>query len=146
MTLRIQAVLVPFGPATALELTDDQVEELGGGRRAAVIVGIGGNTARLRLGVMDGKNLIGMSKAARAQLGVEIGDEVDATVDLDAAEREVEVPSDLATALDAAGLRAAFDALSFTRRKEVARGVTEAKRTDTRERRIAAALEELAGA
>lgn len=146
MTLRIQAVLVPFGPATALELTDDQVEELGGGRRAAVIVGIGGNTARLRLGVMDGKNLIGMSKAARAQLGVEIGDEVDATVDLDVAEREVEVPSDLATALDAAGLRAAFDALSFTRRKEVARGVTEAKRTDTRERRIAAALEELAGA
>ncbi|GAA4352113.1 YdeI/OmpD-associated family protein [Microbacterium rhizosphaerae] len=146
MTLRIQAVLVPFGPATALELTDDQVEELGGGRRAAVIVGIGGNTARLRLGVMDGKNLIGMSKAARAQLGVEIGDEVDATVDLDVAEREVEVPSDLATALDAAGLRAAFDALSFTRRKEVARGVTEAKRSDTRERRIAAALEELAGA
>lgn len=146
MTLRIQAVLVPFGPATALELTDDQVEELGGGRRAAVIVGIGGNTARLRLGVMDGKNLIGMSKAARAQLGVEIGDEVDATVDLDVAEREVEVPSDLATALDAAGLRAAFDALSFTRRKEVARGVAEAKRADTRERRIAAALEELAGA
>lgn len=146
MTLRIQAVLVPFGPATALELTDAQVEELGGGRRAAVIVGIGGNTARLRLGVMDGKNLIGMSKAARAQLGVEIGDEVDATVDLDVAEREVEVPSDLATALDAAGLRAAFDALSFTRRKEVARGVAEAKRADTRERRIAAALEELGGA
>lgn len=146
MTLRIQAVLVPFGPATALELTDAQVEELGGGRRAAVVVGIGGNTARLRLGVMDGKNLIGMSKAARAQLGVEIGDEVDATVDLDVAEREVEVPSDLATALDAAGLRAAFDALSFTRRKEVARGVAEAKRADTRERRIAAALEELGGA
>src|SRR6478736_2262274 len=115
MTLHIHTVLVPFGPATAIELTDAQVDELGGGRRAAVVVGIGGRTARLRLGVMDGKNLIGMSKAVRAQLGVEIGDEVDATIDLDVAEREVEVPSDLATALDAAGLRGAFDALSFTR-------------------------------
>ena len=40
MTLRIHAVLAPFGPATALELTDAQVEELGGGKRAAVVVGI----------------------------------------------------------------------------------------------------------
>ena len=146
MTLHIHSVLAPFGPAAALELTDPQVDELGGGKRAAVVVGIGGSTARLRLGVMDGKNLIGMSKAVRAQLGVEIGDEVNATIDLDVAERDVEVPSDLATALDAADLRAAFDALSFTRRKEIARGVTEAKRADTRERRIAATVEELAGA
>jgi len=146
MTLHLHAVLAPFGPATALELTDAQVEELGGGKRAAVVVGIRGNTARLRLGVMDGRNVIGMSKAVRAQLGVEIGDEVDATVDLDVADREVEVPTDLATALDAAGVRGAFDALSFTRRKEIARGVAEAKRADTRERRIAAAVEELRGA
>jgi len=143
MTLQIHTVLVPFGPATAIELTDAQVDELGGGKRAAVVVGIGGSTARVRLGVMDGKNLIGLSKAVRAQLGVDIGDEVDATVALDTAEREVEVPDDLAAALEAAGVRAAFDALSFTRRKELARGVAEAKRPDTRERRVAAAVEEL---
>jgi uncharacterized protein YdeI (YjbR/CyaY-like superfamily) len=95
---------------------------------------------------MDGRNVIGMSKAVRAQLGVEIGDEVDAMVDLDVADREVEVPADLSTALDASGLRGAFDAVSFTRRKEIARGVAEAKRADTRERRIAAAVEELRGA
>ncbi|WP_045296717.1 YdeI/OmpD-associated family protein, partial [Microbacterium trichothecenolyticum] len=76
-------------------------------------------------------------------LGVEIGDEVDATIDLDTAEREVEVPADLAAALEAAGVRAAFDALTFTRRKELARGVTEAKRPETRERRVAAAVDEV---
>jgi hypothetical protein len=146
MTLRIHTVLVPFGPATAIELTDEQVTELGGGKRAAVVVGIGGRTARVRLGVMDGKNLIGLSKAVRAELGVDIGDEVDATVDLDTAEREVEVPADLAAALDAAGVRPAFDALTFTRRKELARGVAEAKRPDTRERRVVAAVEEVSGA
>jgi hypothetical protein len=144
MTLQIHTVLVPFGPATAIELTDAQVDELGGGKRAAVVVGIGGSSARVRLGVMDGKNLIGLSKAVRGQLGVDIGDEVDATVALDTAEREVEVPDDLAAALEAAGARAAFDALSFSRRKELARGVAEAKRPDTRERRVAAVVDELA--
>ncbi len=42
MTLQIHTVLAPFGPATAIELTDAQVAELGGGKRAAVVVGIGG--------------------------------------------------------------------------------------------------------
>lgn len=143
MTLQIQTVLEPFGPATAIELTDEQVTQLGGGKRAAVVVGIGGRTARVRLGVMDGRNLIGLSKAVRAQLGVEIGDEVDATIDLDTGERVVDVPDDLAAALDAAGVRGAFDALTYTRRKELARGVAEAKRPDTRERRVAAAVEEV---
>ncbi|MDL9980714.1 YdeI/OmpD-associated family protein [Microbacterium candidum] len=145
MTLQIHTVLEPNGPATAIELTDAQVEELGGGKRAAVVVTIGATTVRLRLGVMGGKNLIGLSKAARAEFGVEIGDTVDAVVALDGAERDVVVPSDLADALAAAGVRAAFDALSFTRRKELARGVAEAKRADTRERRIAAAVEEVRG-
>lgn len=144
MMLQIHTVLVPFGPATAIELTDAQVDELGGGKRAAVVVGVGARTARVRLAVMDGRNVIGLSKAVRAQLGVDIGDEVDATVALDTAEREVEVPEDLAAALAAdPRAHAAFDALSFTRRKELARGVAEAKRPETRERRIAAALDEL---
>jgi hypothetical protein len=143
MTLQLHTVLVPFGPATAIELTDAQVDALGGGKRAAVVVGIGGRSARVRLAVMDGKNLVGLSKAVRAQLGVEIGDEVDVTVALDTAEREVEVPDDLSAALATAGLRAEFDALSYSRRKELARGVAEAKRLETRERRVAAVVEQL---
>lgn len=146
MALHIHTVLAPFGPATAIDLTDAQVEELGGGKRAAVVVGIGGRTARVRLGVMDGRNVIGLSKAVRAQLSVDIGDEVDATISLDTAEREVDVPGDLAAALDAAaGVRAAFEALSYSRRKELARGVAEAKRPETRERRIAAVVADLTG-
>jgi hypothetical protein len=143
MALQIRTVLVPFGPATAIELTDEQVDELGGGKRAAVTVSLGPRTARVRLGVMNGKNVIGLSKAARAELGVDIGDEVDVTISLDAAERQVEVPADLASALERSGVRAAFDALSYTRRKELARGVTDAKRPDTRARRIEAAVGEV---
>ncbi|MCT9820571.1 YdeI/OmpD-associated family protein [Microbacterium sp. W1N] len=142
MSLQLRTELTPFGPAAAIELTDDEVAELGGGKRAAVTVTIGDRRARLRLGVMDGRNVIGLSKAARAELGVDVGDTVDVEVALDTAERVVEVPEDLAAALAAEpGLRAAFDALPPSQRKERARSVAEAKRAETRERRIRAIVE-----
>ena len=75
--------------------------ELGGGKRAPVRVTIGERTVRLRLAGMGGKNLIGLSQAARKELGVAIGDAVTATVELDDAERVLEVPDDLGAALDA---------------------------------------------
>lgn len=143
MALHVRTTLEPVGPATAIELTDAQVEELGGGKRAAVRVTIGDRTARLRLAGMGGCNLIGLSKAARADLGIEIGDTVEAVIELDGAERTVDLPDALAVALDEHGLRAAFDALSYTRRKEAARGVEEAKRDETRQRRIAAVIASL---
>ena len=103
---------------------------------------IGDRTARLRLAVMGGQNLIGLSKAARAELGVEIGDTVDAAIDVDTQERTVDVPDDLAAALDAdPALRSAFDALSYSRRNEHARSVADAKKQATRERRIAAVID-----
>lgn len=144
MMLHVHTVLPKNGPATAIELTDDQVEALGGGKRAAVVVTIGDRSARLRLSVMGGKNLIGMSKAARAELGVEIGDEVDAAIDLDSNERAVELPGDLEAALDAEPqVRAAFDALAPSRRKEIVQSVVDAKKAETREKRVAAAVDGL---
>jgi hypothetical protein len=144
MSITVRTVLESNGPATAIELDDGQVAGLGGGRRAAVRVTIGGRSARLRLGVMGGRNLLGLSKASRAELGVEIGDEVEALVELDEAPREVEVPEDLAAALEAApGAREAFDRLPFTHCKEHVRAILDAKRPETRSRRIEAAIAKL---
>lgn len=142
-TLSLRTRLEPRGPATAVELTDTQVDELGGGRRAAVVVTVAGRSARLRLARMGGANLIGLSKAARAELGVEIGDDVDVQVTLDTAERDVEVPDALASALDDTGLRPAFDAWSYSRRKEAARRVNDAKKPETAMRRVDALIAEL---
>ena len=143
--VKVKQKLEPQGPATAIVLTDAQVDELGGGKRAAVTVTIRGKTARLRLAVMGGQNLIGLSKANRAELGVDIGDTVDATIELDTAERKVDVPGDVAKALAKAKLRKAFDALSYTHQKEHVRAITEAKAPETRSKRIAAMLEKLRG-
>lgn len=142
--LRLHTVLTGRGPAAAIQLTDEQVASFGAGKTFPVAVTIGGRTARLRLARMGGENLIGFSKAVRADLGVEIDQEVDAVIRLDTAERTVDVPAALGEALDAdPALRAAFDALSPSARKEHARAVAEAKQPATRERRIAKIVEGL---
>lgn len=144
--LRVHTVLTGRGPAAAILLTDEQVASFGAGKTFPVAVTIGGRTARLRLARMGGENMIGLSKAARADLGVEIDQEVDAVIRLDTAERTVEVPAALTAALDVdPAVRAAFDALSPSARKEHARAVADAKQDATRERRIAKIVESLRG-
>jgi hypothetical protein len=144
--LRLHTVLTGRGPAAAILLTDEQVASLGAGKAFPVAVTIGGRTARLRLARMGSENMIGFSKAVRADLGLEIDQEIDAVIRVDSAERTVDVPAALAAALDAdPAVRAAFDALSYTTRKEHARSVTEAKQEATRERRIAKIVDALRG-
>lgn len=144
--LRIRTTVEAFGPAAAIFLDDAQVTELGGPRNPPVVVTIGDRSARLRVARMGGRNALGLSKAARADLAVEAGDEVDAVIALDQAERTVDVPPALAAALDAdPAARAAWDRLSYTHRKEHARAIADAKQEATRERRVAKALAMLRG-
>ncbi len=142
--LRLHTVLTGRGPAAAILLTDEQVASFGAGKAFPVAVTIDGRTARLRLARMGDENLIGFSKAVRTELGLEIGQEIDAVIRVDSAERTVDIPAELAAALDAdPAVRARFDALSYSVRKEHARSVAEAKQDATRERRIAKVLDAL---
>lgn len=135
--LSLHTVLEPHGPAAAIVLTDEQVAAFGAGKVFPVVVTIGDRSIRLRLARMGGLNMIGFSKAARTEMGLEMGQEIDATIAVDAAEREVEIPPTLASELDAdAALRSAFDDLSYSKRKEHARQVAEAKTEETRARRV----------
>lgn len=137
--LEFTTTLEPRGPAAAVLLDDAQVAEVGEGAKAfPVRATINGFTWAGRVARMRGENMLGLTKATRTAAGVEPGDEVTVRIELDTAPREVEVPSELATALDAdPALRARFDALAFTHRKEFVRWVQEAKREETRATRIA---------
>ena len=55
--------------------------------------------------------------------------------------RTIALPADLATALEAAGLSAAFERFSHSHRKEYVQAVEAAKRPETRAARIAKTLE-----
>ena len=141
--LNIAATVEPRGPAGAFLLTDDQVAALGGGRKAfPVRVSVNGTTLSLRLARMGGENMIGLSKAVRAQARVEIGSSYDIEIVLDEGERTVEVPADLAAALAAEpDAQASFQRMSYTHRKEYVRWITEAKKEATRADRVATTIE-----
>ncbi|GAA4109023.1 hypothetical protein GCM10022415_01950 [Knoellia locipacati] len=141
--MHLTAVLEPRGPAGALVFTDDQVAAMGDGAKTfPVTVTVGDTTLHLRLARMGGESLVGLSKAARAEAGVEIGDTVTFSIAAETGPRTVEVPGDLAEALarDPAAARA-FESMAYTHRKEYVRWVGEAKREQTRLDRIAKTVE-----
>src|SRR4051812_31115722 len=144
-SLRFTAILLARGPAAAVILDDEQVAVVGeGAKRFPVVATVNGYTWRTSVARMGGEFLVGLSREVREGAGVQAGDTVEVALALDTQPREVEVPEALAGAL--AGdepARAAFEALAFTHRKEFARWIAEAKRDETRQRRVAQALEML---
>lgn len=135
--LHLKTVLEGHGPAAAIVLTDEQVASLGAGKAFPVVVDFGDRSIRLRLSRMGGQNFIGFSKAARAEAGVEIDEEIEVTISPDTEERVIEIPPALALALDAdPAIRAAFENLPPSKRKEMARQIAEAKAEETRTRRL----------
>jgi hypothetical protein len=126
-----------------VECPFDARAEFGEGR-APVLGTVNGTAFRSRLMVYGGKSYLGFTKAVRAAAGIEVGELLDIELELDTRPREVEVPVELAMALaDDVPARAVFEALAFTHRKEYAQWVAEAKRPETRTRRVAKALEML---
>lgn len=141
--LTVSGELVARGPAAAYVLDADQVAAVGeGAKRFPVVAIVNGYEWRTSVARMRGEFLVGLNREVREGAGVEAGDTVTLTLRLDTAPREVEVPEALAVALDAdPEARAAFDALAFTHRKEFARWIEEAKRAETRDRRVAQTLD-----
>jgi hypothetical protein len=134
-------ILLSGKTATGVSVPPDVIEALGGGKKPAVTVTLNGYSYRTTVAPRGERFLIPISADNRAGAGVAAGDEVDIDVELDTAPREVTVPPDFAAALAADGdARAAFDALSFSRRQALVVGIEGAKTAETRERRIAKAV------
>ena len=143
--MRFRATLQLDGrTATGIEVPDAVVEALGGGRRPPVVVVLNDYTFRSTLGSMRGVSKIPVSAEHRAAAGLRAGDEVDVELRLDDQPRELAVPEDLASALQADSVaRQAFDSLSPSRRKAVVQQLETARTTETRQRRLTKAMQDL---
>jgi len=120
------------------------VEALGGKGRIPVTATFNGVPYRGSIVRMGGGAVLGVQKAIMAEAGVRVGDSITVVVRNDEGPREVDVPVDLAEALARNGAaRAAFESLSFSHKREYVRSITEAKRPETRARRIELAIEQL---
>jgi Bacteriocin-protection, YdeI or OmpD-Associated/Domain of unknown function (DUF1905) len=143
--MKLRTTLALHGAtATGIEVPEDVVTRLDGGKRPKVTVTIGAYTYRTTIGFMGGRYLIPVSAENRKAAGLSAGDEIDVELALDSAPREVEVPDDLATAIAAVpAAQELFDQLTFSQRKEWVRWVTEAKKPETRQTRVTKTVEAL---
>jgi hypothetical protein len=124
--------------ATGLPVPAEAVAALGARKRPPVTVSVGGHTYRSTIAAYGDVYMLPLSADNREAAGVRAGDRVEVTIALDQEPRTVDVPDDLAGALaQKPGAAAAFDALSYTNRKEHVRQVESAKAPETRTRRIA---------
>jgi hypothetical protein len=119
---------------------------LGGKARVPVRATFDGVPYRGSIVSMGGDaRVLGILKDIRAQLGKAPGDRVKVTVERDDAERAVVVPDDLVAALDDAGLTATFGRLSYSHQREYVGWIEDAKKPQTRHRRVAETIERLEG-
>jgi antitoxin component of MazEF toxin-antitoxin module len=127
-----------MGNNTGIQVPEDVVERLGSSKRPLVKVTINNDyTYRSAVAVMGDKYMISLSKAHRSSAGVEGGDQVEIAVELDLEPRGVEIPADLKSALVNANALEAFEKSAPSMKKEYVRQVEDAKKQETRERRIA---------
>lgn len=143
METSFETVILSFGNNTGIEVPPANLAALGTGKRPPVIVTVNGYSYSSTAGVMGGRTLISLPKAHREAAGLKGGDAVTVTLVLDAGPRSVDVPPPLQTALDAAGLAERFAELTYSKRKEYARQVNDAKTDATRDRRIEKVLADL---
>ena len=130
--------------STGIPVPPEVVESLGPSKRPPVRVTIKGHTYRSSVASMDGKFMVGVSAENRRSAAVAAGDEVDVDIALDTEPREVTVPPDFADALgrDPEAKRF-FDGLSYSQKQWYVLGIEEAKKAETRQRRIAQAVARL---
>jgi hypothetical protein len=130
--------------ATGLRVPPEAIAALGSHKKPAVKVSIGSYTYRSTVAVMGGEFMLPLSLEHREAAGVQGGDKVEVTIELDQEPRTVDVPADLVAALAGQpGATAAFDALAYSVRKEYVRQVESAKAQATRDRRVAGIVAKL---
>lgn len=132
------------GGGAWLRVPFDTVEAFGTRRSVRVLVEYDGFRAASNVVSMGGEPVLGVHKATRQAIGKDVGDTVRVRLWADTRPRTVEVPPELNGALNSSDeARERYDGLSFTHRREFAEWVSGAKRSETRVRRAAKAVEML---
>jgi hypothetical protein len=130
--------------ATGFEVPAEVVAQLGAGKKPKVKVTIGDHSYRGTVAVYGGRYMLPLAAENRNRAGVEAGDEIEVSLDLDTAPRVVEVPEDFAQALAAEpAAQQTWNGLSYSNQRYHVLQIEGAKTDQTRQRRIAKSVETL---
>lgn len=128
---------------TFLEIPAEVMDALGG-KRVAVRGEINGVAYRAWAVRYRGIQMMGLRADQREAMGITAGDTIEVEMEPDTEERVIEPPADLADALASdAKLAEAWDKLPYSHKREHADAIASAKKPETREKRLAKALEML---
>ncbi len=112
--------------------------------RAPVRVTLNGYSYRSTIAAMGGPPCIPLRKSNREAAGLEGGETIEVRVDLDTDKREVKPPADFVKALKAApSAWERWRALSYSHQREHVEAIEQAKKPETRARRIEGAVRKL---
>jgi hypothetical protein len=135
-----KTTLLRDGSMCAIPLTFEP-KAVFGKVRAPVRVTLNGYTFRSTIAAMGGPCFIPLRKSHREAAGLEGGETLKVTLELDTEKREVKPPPDLVKALKASpGALERWRALSYTHQREHVEAIEGAKKPETRVRRIEAAV------
>jgi Domain of unknown function (DUF1905)/Bacteriocin-protection, YdeI or OmpD-Associated len=127
--------------ATGFEVPPEVVEALGGGKRPPVTITINGYTYRSTVFPYTEAFMLPLAAEHRTAAGVQAGDEIEVTLELDTAPRVLEVPPELAAALDTdPQARAFFDGLSYSNKRVFTLSVEGTNNPETKARRVEKAI------
>jgi len=136
MKTTYETLVIGSGNHASLEIPGNNLEEIGGNKRAPLKITINGYTYQSTATGVDGKCMVVFPMRDRKAAGAKAGELVQVTLELDSGYREVILPKELTDSLKRLGLTEKFVILNYSKRKEFARSVREAKSDDTRQRRI----------
>lgn len=143
MQVVYETVVIGFGTHASIEIPDSILNKLGANKRAPLKVTVNGYTYQSTATGVGGKCMVVFPLKDRQAAGASAGDAVTVTLELDNGYRQVAMPDALTEALKQNRLSETFHDLTYSKRKEFARHVSEAKADDTRLHRIDAIIAKL---
>ncbi|MCZ6725968.1 MAG: YdeI/OmpD-associated family protein [Acidobacteria bacterium] len=139
---QFKTTLKPAGPGgawTGIFLTEAQSAKLGRRGRVPVALTVDGHPFKAFAAPMgDDTHGIVFNKTMQKTAGVSPNDVVAVTLEVDTAPRTVEVPPELTAGLKKSkAAKTFFDGLAYTHKKDFVSWITEAKRPETKDERLA---------
>lgn len=143
--MKFKTTLLKAGKtATGIKIPPKIVEGLNSGKKPPIRVTINGYTYRNTVAVMGGDYMVGVSAEHRKAAGVEGGDEIEVTIELDTEPREVEIPPEFQKILNKDSFaKKNFSSLSYSKKKAIIYLINDSKTEETRQKRIDKAIKSL---
>ena len=135
MSVTYETLVLGEGNHASLLIPEWVLEKLQTNKRAPLRVTINGHTYQSTAVGVAGECRVVFPSAERLAAKANAGETVQVTLELDSGYRSVDMHPELEVALTSADLADVFANLSYSKRKEYARQVNEAKAEDTRKKK-----------